>query len=138
MSKTTSDFTILVVEDEDFFRRSLKMILEKRGFKVEAVSDGNLAFELISKRVPDLVLLDMEMPVINGIEVAKQLRSYETYRDLPIIMLTGLGDRKTITLALEAGVNDYIVKPPKQVILLEKICKQLSIEFSPSDLSSEE
>lgn len=99
---------ILVVDDEHLIVDSLTYSLIQEGFDVEAVEDGASALEIVPKFQPDVVVLDVMLPGINGLEVCRQLR---TFSSVPVIMLTARGDEIDRVLGLEVGADDYLVKP---------------------------
>jgi two-component system, OmpR family, alkaline phosphatase synthesis response regulator PhoP len=102
---------ILLVDDDQELLAALELKLEKEGFKVETAPDGEVALEVIKKKLPDLVILDVNMPKMNGMEVCKTLRSDEETRDLAVIMLTARDDEIDRVLGLEFGADDYVTKP---------------------------
>lgn len=101
--------TILIVEDESALRRGLKDNLAAKGYGVATASDGEEGLQLALERRPNLVLLDLMLPKINGYEVCRLLR--KDGFDAPIIMLTAKGEESDIVLGLEIGADDYITKP---------------------------
>jgi len=101
--------TILIAEDDTHLREGLIDSLETEGYTVIAAADGAQALELFAERHPDLVLLDVMMPEINGYDVCRQLRSLD--RRVPILMLTAKGEEIDKVLGLELGADDYITKP---------------------------
>jgi two-component system alkaline phosphatase synthesis response regulator PhoP len=108
--------TILVVEDEVSITTLLEYNLSKAGYEVTAATDGEKALEWAKREHPDLVLLDLMLPKMDGLEVCKQLRQYQ--KELPIIMLTAKDDEFDKVLGLEVGADDYVTKPfsPREVI----------------------
>ena len=100
---------ILVVEDEAVLREGLVDLLRAAGHTVEAVADGESALERGSDPVVQLVLLDLMLPKLDGMEVCRRLR--EIRADLPILVLTALGDEDDKVTGLEAGADDYVTKP---------------------------
>ncbi|TMN20710.1 response regulator transcription factor [Lentibacillus cibarius] len=110
---------ILVVDDEDRIRRLVKMYLEKEDFIVEEAENGKEALELALDNDYDVILLDIMMPEMDGIEVTKKLRNE---KNTPIIMLTAKGEESNRVEGLEVGSDDYIVKPfsPREVVLRVK------------------
>lgn len=102
---------ILVVDDEDRNRRLLTAMLEVDGCVVLEAADGEQALELARRNPPDLVLLDIMMPTMDGYEVARTLKADEATRAVPIIMVTALHDRGSIVRALEAGAEEFVSKP---------------------------
>lgn len=101
---------VLVVDDQEDTRRLLERILANFGYQTELARDGLEALAKLSLDV-DLVLLDAEMPGMDGFELARRIRSDPRYADLPLIMVTGLGGKEDRLRAVEAGVNDFITKP---------------------------
>ncbi|MBD2248651.1 response regulator, partial [Nostoc sp. FACHB-888] len=106
--------TILVVDDEASIRKILQTRLEMIGYSVVQASDGEEALSAFRLSTPDLIVLDVMMPKLDGYGVCKQLRSYS---DVPIIMLTALGDVADRITGLELGADDYMAKPfsPKEL-----------------------
>ncbi|MBB3109243.1 two-component system response regulator ResD [Paenibacillus phyllosphaerae] len=106
---------ILVVDDEERIRRLLKMYLEKEGYVIEEAEDGESALRLASGRDFDLILLDVMLPGIDGIEVCSRLRQVKA---TPVIMLTAKGEEMNRVQGFEVGADDYVVKPfsPREVI----------------------
>jgi two-component system, response regulator PdtaR len=102
---------ILIAEDESLIRLGLKRILEEAGHTVYAAEDGQVALELADARTPDLAILDIKMPRMDGLEVAQRL--YER-SPVPIIFLTAYGDRDLIDRAARLPVMGYLVKPLKE------------------------
>ncbi|MCS6859120.1 MAG: response regulator [Abditibacteriales bacterium] len=116
---------ILVVEDEPENQLAIRVILTVEGFEVVSVEDGRLALQAAQEQQPDLILLDVMMPEINGFEVLAQLRQHETTRGIPVIMLTALAQRADVAKAVEAGVDDYVAKPFEPDDLIERIRKAI-------------
>ncbi len=117
----SSQRSALVVDDSLSARRALASFLEDSGFEVRTAIDGLDALELIKERTPDIVLVDMEMPRMNGIELTSQLKADETTRNLPVIMITSRSTAKHRSQAEEAGVDDYLIKPFNEVELESRI-----------------
>jgi DNA-binding response OmpR family regulator len=103
---------ILIAEDDPIVAKLLNHTLSRRGFTVHYASDGQQAAELIrSMAPPRLVLLDVMLPHYNGFELIAQIRAIPAWRAVPIIVLTSMSQEGSVVRALEAGANDYIVKP---------------------------
>jgi DNA-binding response OmpR family regulator len=113
--------TILVVDDEPDLVELISYNLERQGFTVVTASNGVEALKLAKSRSPDLVVLDLMMPEISGIEVAKRLRSQTETASLPIIMLTARSDETDELEGLSSGADDYITKPFSMDVLLARI-----------------
>lgn len=103
--------TILIVDDEENNRSYLEALLSSEGYATLQAHDGKMALELISSHQPDLILLDAMMPVLNGFELAEQLKNNEATKVIPIIMLTALIDRTSKMRALQCGVEEFVTKP---------------------------
>lgn len=103
--------TILAIDDEQDLLELIDYNLKKAGFNVLQAEDGVRGIELARKHHPDLILLDVMMPQMDGLETVEALRSNEKLNKIPVIFLTALGDEKTEVAALDAGGDDYITKP---------------------------
>lgn len=102
---------ILVVDDEITIRELLKFNLEKEGYKVTCAADGEEALAQMNETKFDLVLLDVMLPGVNGLEVCRKMRSDRLLAAIPVIMLTAKGEEIDKVLGLELGADDYITKP---------------------------
>ena len=102
---------ILVVDDEAYIVELVKFNLEKEGYQVIVASDGRNALKMVQTEQPDLVLLDIMLPNIDGLEVCRILKQSPDTNSIPIIMLTAKGDEFDTVLGLEMGADDYIKKP---------------------------
>lgn len=109
---------ILVIDDESHIRRSLCINLERRGYAVEAAETGEEALAAFSNRRPDVMIVDLLLPDINGVEVTKRIRQSSA---VPIIVLSALGEERRKVEALEAGADDYMTKPFGMEELLARI-----------------
>lgn len=122
---------LLVVDDEDRIRRLLKMYLEKADYSIEEAENGQKALDMALENDYDLILLDVMMPEMDGLEVAEEIRKE---KETPIMMLTAKGEELNRIQGFEAGVDDYIVKPfsPREIVLrVAAILKRTKSE-SPS------
>ena len=129
-SNLESKATILVVDDSVTVRKVTSRFLERQGFTVALAKDGIDALEILQEMTPDLMLLDIEMPRMDGFEVATQVRYNRRLQHLPIIMITSRTGEKHRERALEIGVNDYMGKPFQEKQLLEKIQSLLDKKVS--------
>jgi two-component system, OmpR family, phosphate regulon response regulator PhoB len=102
---------ILIVEDEAAIREMIAVALSRAGMRAEHAPDVRAAQEAIARKVPDLILLDWMLPGVSGIDYARRLRRDELTREVPIIMLTARGEEDDRVHGLDAGVDDYVVKP---------------------------
>lgn len=112
---------VLVVDDSLSQRRALEQLLHDTGFHVISARDGIEAVEMLEKTKPDIVLTDLEMPRMNGIELASHIRSKEGTKTIPVIMITSRTTQKHRKMAEDAGVGFYIVKPVREDDLLTKM-----------------
>jgi DNA-binding response OmpR family regulator len=101
--------TVLVVDDESTIRDLLNIFLPTKGLKVILAANGEEALELAKKNIPKVILLDIKMPGIDGMETCRRLRAEEQIRYIPVIMVTAFGTTKTE--ATDAGADDFISKP---------------------------
>ncbi|HEY6545792.1 MAG TPA: phosphate regulon transcriptional regulator PhoB [Dokdonella sp.] len=112
---------ILIVEDEPAIRDMVAFALRKAGMEAMHAVDARAAQSAIGERVPDLILLDWMLPGMSGIDLARRLRKDELTREVPIIMLTARGEETDRVSGLDAGVDDYVVKPFSTRELLARI-----------------
>ena len=116
-----SQKTVLVVEDERPIRDMLAFNLGRAGYEVQSVDDGRKARAAIANRCPDVVLMDWMLPDVSGLELTRQLKRDPRTREIPVIMVTALSDEDDRVTGLDAGADDYIVKPFSQRELLARI-----------------
>ena len=113
--------SILVVEDEDDIRELLRYNLAKEGYQVTGAASGEEALKAVRVAMPDLVLLDLMLPGLDGLEVCRSLKQDPQTRNLPIVMLTAKGEEADIVAGLELGADDYITKPFSLRVLLARL-----------------
>ena len=123
--KKTDKLKILVVDDEPDLVSTLQYRLERCGCKVTTAVNGKDGLEKAASEKPDLILLDTNMPVMNGHEMLERLRNHPDLKDIPVIMLTALCETQDITTASAYGITDYVTKPFDFTDLMEKITKAL-------------
>ena len=128
--------TVLVVDDSGLNLRVATNIL-KEYFEVICAKSGPAALEEIEKQIPDLILLDYHMPVMDGFQFIEKLRSVEEYKDIPIIMLTADNDRDTEVRGFQAGVMDFIAKPFVNEIMVQRVARILELSRLQKNLQSE-
>ena len=112
---------IFIVEDEPDIADLLSYNLTREGYKVDVVSRGDLAVDEITRLKPSLVLLDLMLPGMGGIEICRLLKAKPETAGIPIIMVTARGDETDIVVGLEMGAEDYIVKPFSMKVLLARL-----------------
>lgn len=126
--------SILVVDDNAMNRDMLSRRLTRRGHAVECAEDGHAALAMLEERGYDLVLLDIMMPGISGIEVLKRIRETRDAATLPVIMATAKGEQSDIVGALELGANDYVTKPLEFPVVLARVNVQLQLKAANAAL----
>ncbi len=113
--------TILLIDDEDDIRDLLEYNLVKEGYNVLSANNGAKGIELAKKHLPDIILLDVMMPEMDGVEVCEQLRADESTKNLFICFLSARNEDYSQIAGLEAGADDYIAKPIKPRVLISKL-----------------
>jgi len=113
--------TILVVDDEDDIRELLKYNLEREGYTVTAVATGEDALRTARSKVPNLIVLDLMLPGVDGLDVCKILKNDPRTSHIPIMMVTAKGDEADIVTGLEVGADDYVTKPFSPRVLIARI-----------------
>jgi two-component system aerobic respiration control protein ArcA len=103
--------SVLVIEDDDTMRAALKRILESDGLDVRSAADGTQLGEALGDVPVDLILLDVGLPWINGLELAKLLKEHEALKEIPLVFISGKTSEFDIKRGFEAGADDYIKKP---------------------------
>ncbi|MBE9532396.1 MAG: chemotaxis response regulator CheY [Proteobacteria bacterium] len=117
---------ILLVDDFSTMRRIIKNLLKDIGYtNVEEAADGNLALDMLKSDTFEFVISDWNMPNMTGIELLKAVRADDNLKGVPFLMVTAEAKPENVTEALQAGVNNYIVKPFTSAVLKEKIDKIL-------------
>jgi DNA-binding response OmpR family regulator len=118
----------LIIEDDPSFLRAVSHIIEKEGFSVATASNGMSGLRMAEDENPDLVILDVMLPGIDGFEICSRLRKEPRTADLPIIMLSAKGQEADKTTGLNVGANEYLTKPVDRTLLLEKVTDLLAKE----------
>ena len=110
--------TIAVIDDEPDILELVSMHLEKEGFKVKKFKEGRSLLKFLDENIPELIILDLMLPDIDGLEICKSLKKQDKFAALPIIMLTAKGQETDKVLGLELGADDYVTKPfsPRELI----------------------
>ncbi len=109
---------VVVIEDEPDILELIEYNLRREGFEVVTAANGRAGLSVIGREKPDLVLLDLLLPGLDGLDVCRRLRAVESTRDLPVIMVTARGEESDVVLGLGVGADDYIHKPfsPRELI----------------------
>ena len=135
MSGLPAPTRVLVVEDDATVAEVVVRYLEREGFEVESVGDGNQALERAGSSLPDLVVLDLMLPGLDGLEVCRRLRAVAP---IPVIMLTARGEESDRVLGLELGADDYVSKPfsPRELTArVKSVLRRAQGPLSPIDAS---
>lgn len=122
---TKEPFTILVVDDEPYMIRLLQHHIERAGYRLVKATNGREALERIAEDQPDLIIMDVMMPEINGLEVLAQLRQQEQTKNLPVIIMTANAQRFTREQAEAAGVSAFLTKPFSPTQLMTEVRRHL-------------
>ncbi|MDT4908359.1 MAG: two-component system, OmpR family, response regulator ResD [Pseudonocardiales bacterium] len=126
---------VLVVDDDDTVASVVVTYLERAGHQTQRVSDGQAALDAVANRPPDLVVLDLMLPQVDGLEVCRRIR--KTHADLPIIMLTALGEAEDRIAGLEVGADDYVTKPfsPRELVLrIDSVLRRTAMVRQPAEV----
>jgi CheY-like chemotaxis protein len=119
--------SIAIIEDDQAIAQMYRMKFESEGFAIEVAADGKSGLEMVSAHMPDLVLLDLQMPEMNGAEALKHIRKLPGGHDVPVIVLTNLGQQEAPKDLTALGIESYIIKAdltPSQVV--EQVKKTLA------------
>ena len=128
-----SELSILVVEDEPSIAEVVGLYLQRAGYKVQTAADGKIAMSMLEKGIPDLVVLDLMLPEIDGLSLTRWLRDRS---DVPIIMLTARREEIDRIAGLEMGADDYVVKPfsPQELVSrVRAVLRRMKREQAPSE-----
>ncbi len=129
-------YKILAVDDNENNLKILKMILEKEGYSVETLEDGTRAISLIDKLRPDLILLDVLMPGINGFEICREVKENENTKRTPIIIISALNQLDDKLKGIELGADEFLTKPINKRELLTRVKTLLKFKHLDSQLES--
>jgi two-component system phosphate regulon response regulator PhoB len=124
---------ILVVDDEEDLLELVRYNLSKEGYHVQCVASGELAIQAATTQLPDLILLDLMLPVVDGLDVCKSLKSNPKTQHIPIMMVTAKTAEADVVSGLELGADDYITKPFSPRVLLARIRAVLRRQHSAAD-----
>jgi twitching motility two-component system response regulator PilG len=124
--KSMNKKKVLIVEDEESLLKLESILLTSKGYDVTGVPDGQSALDLIETMKPDLVLLDIMLPEIDGFEVCRRIKSNEATKHIPVIMLTAKKSREDMARGEQVGADWYITKPFKSAMVIETIQRFIS------------
>lgn len=126
---------ILIVDDESINILILNELLSKDYIVISSIN-SNLVIDMVNQKNPDLILLDIKMPGISGLDLCKELKENENTKDIPILFITSVDDENIIEEAFNSGGVDYILKPINPEILFSKIKKHLSVKKMEKELNT--
>ena len=118
---TTAKAEILIVEDEPEIAELIEFHAQREGMIARTCHSGRLALEAIRKQIPDLIVLDLMLPDLGGLEVCRRLKQAEETRNIPIVMVTAKGEESDIVAGLELGADDYVTKPFSPRVLMARL-----------------
>ncbi|WP_305823032.1 response regulator transcription factor [Massilia brevitalea] len=122
MQTDTLSASILVVEDDDHISQVLRFMLERQGYRVTHMADGRAVSDYIAANgPPNLVLLDVMLPYVDGFEIVALIRAQASWREVPVLMLTAKNTERDTVRALDAGANDFVIKPFQPQELLARV-----------------
>ena len=117
---------ILIVEDDSFQCTLLERLLDKAGYRSASAHSGGEALALLGRQQPDLILMDVNLPDLNGLEITRRLKASPSMAAIPIVMITGHSGRQVLQASLSAGAIDFLVKPFDREVLLQKLLRHLA------------
>lgn len=123
----TPSRTVLIVEDSPVQALALQQLLEDKGLRVIQAADGPTGIVLAEKHLPDAIILDIQMPVMNGIETCRRLKAIPATRDIPVVILTAYGKVQTAREGLALGIVDFIPKDAFSDKVLLETLRQLKV-----------
>jgi two-component system phosphate regulon response regulator PhoB len=131
-----SKASILVVDDEEDIRELVQLNLDREGYRVLTCETGEQAMAVARSKTPDLIVLDLMLPGIDGLEVCKRLKADSALQQIPVVMLTAKGEESDIVAGLELGADDYITKPFSGKVLVARVRRLLRKAVDAADEKS--
>jgi DNA-binding response OmpR family regulator len=129
--------TVLIVDDIEDNRVLLERTLQSAGYRTLLADGGRGALDIVNSDTPDIILLDWMMPGLSGLETLKAIREFHSAARLPVIMCTAVGEDDNVVEALEAGANDYVVKPFSLQVLRARMSAHLAQSETVANLDSD-
>jgi two-component system alkaline phosphatase synthesis response regulator PhoP len=118
---TTSKAQLLIVEDEPEIAELIEFHAERAGMRARTIHSGRLALEVLRREKPDLVILDLMLPDLDGLEVCRRMKQNEDTRSIPIVMVTAKGEEADVVAGIELGAEDYVTKPFSPRVLMARL-----------------
>ncbi len=116
---------VLVVEDNAVNRRLVQFLLKSQGYEVWEATNAPEAFATLAERRPDVILMDIQLPVMDGLTATRKLKADPTTRDIPVVAVTSYAMKGDEAMALEAGCSAYVTKPIDKTLFLETVARML-------------
>lgn len=113
--------TVLIVEDEPDIAELIKFHCEREGCEAKVVGSGKAALDVVKREPPDLLILDLMLPDVGGIEICRRVKQWAETRDVPVVMVTAKGEESDVVAGLEIGADDYVVKPFSPRVLMARV-----------------
>lgn len=113
--------TVLIVEDEPDIAELIRFHCEREGMNARAVGTGKVALELLKRDQPDLVILDLMLPDVGGLEICRRMKQWPETKSIPVVMVTAKGEESDVVTGLEMGADDYVVKPFSPRVLMARV-----------------
>jgi two-component system aerobic respiration control protein ArcA len=123
----TDSFTVLVVDDEEVMRNAMKRVLEGENYNVLCALDGEELAKILEKNTIDVILLDVNLPWVDGIELCQMIKSHQVLASTPVILISGRKNTDDIQRGIAAGAADYITKPFDVDFLLDAVSKHIKL-----------
>lgn len=120
-SLSTTNRRLLLIEDEEDIAALIKLQAEISGYQLHVEVDGLNGFQAVEREVPDLVILDLMLPGLNGLDVCRKMKSHKTLKNIPVVMLSAKDEELDVVLGLELGADDYVTKPFSPKVLFSRI-----------------
>ncbi|MGF1479694.1 MAG: diguanylate cyclase domain-containing protein [Cyanophyceae cyanobacterium] len=138
MSELTTNKTplVLIVDDQKTLRRLLRRSMEKEGYRVAEADNGEACLTLVQEELPDIILLDALMPVMDGFTCCHQLQTRFGDRCPPVLMITALNDRESVDRAFKIGAADFVTKPIHWAVLVQRVRRLLQTNWAMAKLKS--
>lgn len=116
---------VLVIDDNAMNRRLVQVLLKSQGYEVWEAANAPEAFAMLAERRPDVILMDIQLPVVDGLTATRQLKADPTTRDIPVVAVTSYAMKGDEAMALEAGCSAYVTKPIDKTLFLETVARML-------------
>ena len=123
---------VLLVDDDEFQHKLLRRLLQEAGCDLMSAMTGTEAQTVLRSRLPDLILMDVQLPDTDGITLTRRIRATERFAAIPVLMITGQSDKGVVVKSIQAGAAGFLVKPFNKDLLLAKISANLRGAESPS------